>query len=211
MRSAHLCISAHKPHNIQHSIRTQFYFLGALSAVLRDAAPGDFYILIREFLRYSKEPALVSLPEASLPCLPGRTREVAAAPRRWDRASSALEGNTRWWQGHTRDLPSISCTFLHRMLGFPFFLPFFPPSPSPTIIISVFFSLSSLTRRSEGAEQHHCPRCLRFPPTQADVRPSLQDLMHCSLPSTLLISKTFCFSFFPSAGEISETKPGSHL
>lgn len=213
MRSAHLCISAYTKPVTSNTAFThqQFHFLGALSAVLRDAAPQDFYILIREFLHYSKELALVSLPEAFLPCQPSRTREVAAAPRRWHRESYALEGNTRWWQGHTRDLPSISCTFLHGMLGFPFFLSFSPLSSILHNNYFRFYSLFSLTRLSEGAEQHHCPRCLRFPPTQADVSPSLQDLMHCSLPSTQLISTTFCFSFFPSAGEISEPEPGSHL
>lgn len=100
-------------------------------------------------------------------------------------------------KGHAPCLPSISWTFLLRMLA-----SFFPSLFLPTNNYFRFLFSLFLLRGSRAA-----PLSALSPfPTH-----SLQDLMHCCLPSTLLISTTFCFLFFPSAGEISEPKPGSHL
>lgn len=121
----------------------QLYFLGALSPVLRDAAPEDFYIFIQVFLRYSKEQALVSRlgPFLMLSCAArpaGSGTGSAPFPGGGSSPSPVapsilpgLEGSARR-KGHTRYLPSISCTFLQRTLGFSFFLSFSPPSPIPS-------------------------------------------------------------------------------
>lgn len=214
--------SVHKASSIQHSTctRTALFPWRIKSCAQRCCTRGFLHIhpsIPAVFQRTGSGLASRTLPDAFLRCrrdpgpAPLRSREVAAAPRRWHRASSpAWKGapDGKVTLGICRASPARSS---REPWGFPFSSLFLPSPRSPAIIISVFFSLWALTRCSEGAEQRHCPRCLRFPPTQADVSPSLQDLMHCCLPSTLLIATPFCCPFFPSAGEISEPKPGSHL